>query len=541
MRFTLLFIVGVVAMVPTVGGVAAMADGAVFQETEPNDYAKAANEVTSNCNVNATVKAARDTDCFRLRIEKPTFLRAAVTGVAGVDFTLHLTDGNNKRIMTLNGQGVGKGERLLRRVRRGSYVLNVTARVIDKAGIGKKYRIELREVVLKQYDPSIEQIKAAIKRGLTFLASKQDPDGSWPVKVGPHGVTGLAMMGFVAEKLPEFKETVEKSATFFRKSYVPAGKHPRNPTAEARIAGSLVGTRCGHFMYEQAIAVLAMSEYVHHKKDDATRKMVAHGVKLLLNSQNSSRKPKDLRGPIDAKAKEFGGWRYRADGGGSDLSVSGWCLIALAAAETAGFKIPPDVRKDFMVYCRNCWSEKNKGYQYQAPTGRMTNTTNAVGVLTTLMCVGGECDVVRKGLRTIRANFPNWESEGGLGKYPFYYWYYASRAMYVAGGDYWKQWRGAIVPMLLKFQNEDGSWDAVLDEEKVGPEYTTSLAVLILQLCSGNPPAYLHGLDLKTENYPCERMADDVESLIKKAKRDRTTKEELIGKIEALLERLRGE
>jgi hypothetical protein len=195
-----------------------------------------------------------------------------------------------------------------------------------------------------------------------------------------------------------------------------------------------------------------------------------------------------------------------------------------------------------MVYCRRCFNEKENAYQYQHPSGPVTNTTNAVGVLTTLMCVGGECDVVRKGLRTLRMNFPCWETEGGRGKYPFYYWYYASRAMYVAGGDYWKQWQAAICPMLLRRQNEDGSWDVALKEEEVGTAYTTALGVLILQLCSGNPPAYLHGLELKQENYPCPKLVEDVEDLLRRAKRDpRTNKEQLIQQIETLLDRYHGE
>ena len=270
--------------------------------------------------------------------------------------------------------------------------------------------------------------------------------------------------------------------------------------------------------------------------------MVKAGVNLLLRSQNTPRKPPALRGPVPETDRNFGSWRYRPTDRGGDISVSGWCLIALAAAAEAGFEVPPEVRKEYMAFCRSCFNEDLGAYTYLAGgTGAETNTTNAVGVLTTLLCVGGECPVVRTGLRKIRQNFPNWEVEGGRGNYPFYYWYYASRAMYVAGGDYWKEWQAAILPMLLGHQNEDGSWDAAQKEERVGVPYTTSLAVLILQLCSGNPPAYLKGLELKTEVYPCPTCLADIEKLLDAAERDGRSNEELIAQIRKLIERFYGE
>jgi hypothetical protein len=95
--------------------------------------------------------------------------------------------------------------------------------------------------------------------------------------------------------------------------------------------------------------------------------------------------------------------------------------------------------------------------------------------------------------------------------------------------------------MLLEHQKEDVSWDAALDEKKVGLEYTTFLAVLILQLCSGDPPSYLEGLELKTETYSCPTCLEDIEKLLGRAERERLSKEDLIEEIRALLDRSYGE
>ena len=522
-------------------GPARAGEGSI-KEVEPNDSSRTAQKVASNCDVAAHTKG-RDQDVFLFKIEKPTFLRAAVTAAEGFDLSLRLLDSRRRVVCQGNGQPAGKPEEMVCRVRRDSHVLEVASRrARGHTGADAPYTLTLREFNPASYEPSTEEIKAAIKRGLAFLAAQQHEEGWWPEKSVRHGLSGLALMGFVAEGLPEFKGTIDKSAAFFKKSYVAPGTFPRNAPMEARLAGSLVGKRCGHFIYEHAIAVLAMAEYVHAHKDEEARKMVAEAVRLLIQSQNTAAKPKSLGGPADLKNRFFGGWKYFPQNRTGDISASGWCLIALAAAETAGFKIPPHVRKDYTVFCRKCFNEKVGGYGYEPGGGRVTNTTNSVGVLTTLLCVGGKCDVVRKGVQAIRKSFPCWEKEGSWGNYPFYYWYYASRAMYVAGGDYWKQWQGVVCPMLLKHQNADGSWDAAEAEEKLGKNYSTAIAILILQLCSGNPPAYLKGLELKVEHYPCPRCVDDVEDLLNKAERDRRgTKEQLIKDIRALIERYRGE
>lgn len=531
-----------VAWVLLLASAPAGAEGATVKEAEPNNAPAQAQEVPSNCDVAAATKDW-DRDVFRLKIEKPTFLKVGVSAAEGFDLTVNLTDSRRRLVATANGQGFGKPEEMVCRVRRDSYLLDVfSRRARGHQAADAAYTLSVREFDPAAYEPSTAEIKAAIKRGLAYLAAQQQPEGWWEPKLHRYGVSGLALMGFAAEGLPELKGATDTCAAFFKKSYVAPGSFKHAPPLEAKLGGSLIGKGTSHFIYDHAIAVLAMAEYVHHHKDDAARKMVAEGVRLLLRSQNTTAKPKLLRGPIGPDKAVFGGWKYFPDDVRGDLSASGWCLIALAAAKAAGFEVPADVQKHFMVFCRKCFNEKEGGYGYE-PTGRanVTPTLNSVGVLTTLLCVGSKCDLVLRGIGRIRRNFPLWEREGERGSYPFYYWYYASRAMFVAGGDHWKQWRGVICPMLLKHQSPDGSWDAAESEEKVGRNYSTAVAILILQLCSGNPPAYLKGLEIKFERYPCPNCVDDVEDLLRKAARDRRTKEQLIQDIQKLINRYRGE
>ena len=512
---------------------------AAVQEVEPNDGFGDAQKVPLPCTVRGKVREGGDTDHYTMTVEAATFLCVRVKAVAKVDFRLDLLGGEGDLLASRNGQGLGKGEDLVRRVRRGEHVLVVTA-TSEGAAANAPYTLELRTTDLLDYQPPTEEIKAAIKKGLKHLASKQKPDGRWDVQMAPHGISGLALMGFVGEKLPEFERNVQSAIGFFKKSYVAPGTYKDDPREEAYTAGALTA-RGGHFLYEQAIAVLALAEYVHeHKTDAQVAAMLTEGARLLVRSQHAAAKPKILGGPGRPEQEFFGSWRYRPDDDSGDLSASGWCVIALVAAQKAGVKLPESVRKDFLTYCRKCFNPETGFYGYQTG-GEATYTTTAIGVLTSLLCAGGEDPHVRKGLATLRKNFPAWEEEGGPGLYPLYYWYYASRAMYMAGGDYWKQWQAVVCPMLLDNQNADGSWDAAQREKEVGTEYTTAVAILILQLCSGNPPAYLEGLTLERPRYECPRCIDDIEALLKAARKDDRTKEQSLKQIQELIDRYHGE
>ncbi len=44
--------------------------------------------------------------------------------------------------------------------------------------------------------------------------------------------------------------------------------------------------------------------------------------------------------------------------------------------------------------------------------------------------------------------------------WPFYYWYYGTRAMLKAGGEDWRIWKAWMCRLLVDNQNDDGSWEA---------------------------------------------------------------------------------
>jgi Mg-chelatase subunit ChlD len=87
---------------------------------------------------------------------------------------------------------------------------------------------------------------------------------------------------------------------------------------------------------------------------------------------------------------------------------------------------------------------------------------------------------------------PSWNFEYPGDGYPFYYWYYGTRVMYLTGGEDWRVWKDYICRFLIDNQNEDGSWDGKQHEESTSLEtYRTALGALMLEFCCGHVPIYM--------------------------------------------------
>ena len=80
---------------------------------------------------------------------------------------------------------------------------------------------------------------------------------------------------------------------------------------------------------------------------------------------------------------------------------------------------------------------------------------------------------------------PVWNENSGA--IDHYYWYYASYALYQAGGNHWKKWSQALAQAIPPHQRTDGenlrgSWDPIgAWGEDGGRVYATALLVLTLQ------------------------------------------------------------
>ncbi len=314
------------------------------------------------------------------------------------------------------------------------------------------------------YQPS--PTSAAIDRGLAYLRGAQLPDGSWLSNYGEEGkntgIVGLATLAFLAaghEPLRgPYGETIAGSIRFLLQS---------------RHQGMLIreqDTSHGP-MYEHGIATLVLGEVVGLIPEDRPgfellRRVHTDAVEVILKAQSLPKDP-----------AYTGGWRYTPTTDQADLSVTGWQILALRAAQDAGVEVPASSIQNAIAYVQRC-AIPSGGFVYDPLQGKKPNPAmSGTGILALELC--GEF----RSEASLRAG--DWLLKNPLQfKTPFFYYsaYYTQQAMYQLGGSFWKDWQRRVQPLLLEKQLPDGSWRLPpgVHEREAGYAYTTSLAILAL-------------------------------------------------------------
>lgn len=211
---------------------------------------------------------------------------------------------------------------------------------------------------------------------------------------------------------------------------------------------------------------------------------------MIVQAQNTEHKPVILGGPINTDSDEYGGWRYRPNSTDSDISVTGWQILALKAAVNAGFSIPDWTLPAAAKYLRACYDEDEHAFAYEAGSGSIGCARTGIGVLGLQLSGYPDDPLIPPAMRFMQDNPPLWNFEDPGEGWPFYYWYYGTRAMLISGGDDRRIWKDWMCRLLVDSQNDDGSWDGAQDEKDM-EIFTTSLGALMLEFCCGHVPVYM--------------------------------------------------
>ncbi len=314
---------------------------------------------------------------------------------------------------------------------------------------------------LAKYKPAVDR---AIAKGLQWLARNQRPNGSYP---GTHsktnGVVGLVGMAFLATgNMPGQEphgETVNRCIDYVLST-------PQN-----RGDPGWLGFGGHGGMYSHAIATLLLSEVsgvVDPERQKKIDEVLPKALKCILDAQN-----------VPKTAQHAGGWRYGLGNTDSDLSVSGWNLMALRSARLNGAPVPADAITNAIRYVDSCRS--GNGFRYM-PNAGPTPPITAVGLLCRELG-GHHGDDVNRKAGDYLLNAMGKKVAGQ--SYPEYFMYYASQGMFQLGGDYWDRFGEWMYKELLPKQRIDGSW-----VESYGKSYPTAMYVLALTVSYRQLPIY---------------------------------------------------
>jgi prenyltransferase beta subunit len=216
--------------------------------------------------------------------------------------------------------------------------------------------------------PDVEDKKLndAIDRGVQFLLKNQEEDGNWKGSKGNFeqpGITSLAVLALLsAGDKPGANAhgaAIEKGALSIIKSQ----------KADGLIAGN--GSTA---MYEHGIATLMLAETAAKADADLKEKTLPglkKAVALIVKAQKSD-------------GQNRGGWRYRPDQKqnlDSDMSVTGWQVLALYAAKQAGCQVPTETLDQATTFIKRSQTREG-GFGYHIdpsspPTSSCTRIDSA--------------------------------------------------------------------------------------------------------------------------------------------------------------------
>ncbi|GEM_PF-5154729 len=330
-------------------------------------------------------------------------------------------------------------------------------------------------------------ISKALGLGVKWLLRNRKAGGFWDTKVAGFrvGVAGLALRALVGVveigggdlDMKVGADDIVAVVKFLLKNADKQG---------------FIGRQMGvdEWFYNHILATEALSELlVAAKSSESVRKLVPkrvlgevrevmhRAVKKLLEAQN--------RGA---------GWRYGIRGGDSDTSLTSWAVLALRAAEKAGFKIPKTAYKGAQDWFNRCYNPNDGHYGYQSRFDRgavipgindryRRLPTMTAAALAALLSMDARVAGEEKSAALLMRSLPVYEEKEDPDHLAvdMYYWLRGTEAMRLYGGKEWLKWRKAVVSALTKMQRKDGCFPAVGKWGMVGGDaYSTATALLIL-------------------------------------------------------------
>jgi squalene cyclase len=303
-------------------------------------------------------------------------------------------------------------------------------------------------------DAETEQVIAG---ALRWLTANQAPNGSWSAKGGrmrgehPVAMTGYSLIALMAAgNLPEegeYAKEVDAGMRFLLDSMQPDGEFR-----------DVEGAR---YMYNHGVATIALSELYGQTQHPAMRPKLERAIRLILESQAT-------------QGEHSGGWRYQPRPGDADISITVLQVVALRSAKNAGFAVPQRTIDDAIAYVKRCQDPGSGGFSYQANRRDPGFARTAAAIYSLQVCGLYDDPMVAAGARYLTDNSnPNqqWWTYGCN---------YAGPAMYMIGGDTWRNWYDLQRAQYLKSVKRAG--DQCWWEGEIGAVYCTAAYATILAM-----------------------------------------------------------
>jgi hypothetical protein len=302
----------------------------------------------------------------------------------------------------------------------------------------------------------------AVADGLAWLARSQGREGAFGANgFNKHaGITALGGLAFMqAGNLPgrgQYGDNVQKALDFV--------------LASCQESGLISSDMSSGPMYGHGFATLFLGEVYGMTQDDNVKEKLQKAVRLTQKTQNPE-----------------GGWRYQPAPYDADISVTITQVMGLRAARDAGIKVEKEVIDNAIKYVKNC-QNPDGGFSYMARMGGGGGSgfaRSAAGIATLYYAGIYEGPEIEKGLKYLSQFKPGKGGDAAMEGHYYYGMYYAVQAMFLAGGDYWKEFYPAVRDQLIARKGKSDHWQGDFSED-----YATAMALIILQMPNRYLPVY---------------------------------------------------
>ncbi len=388
---------------------------------------------------------------------------------------------------------------------------------------------------------SSAESEQAVELALAWLAEHQCPVGGWSFdhRLGPcqgrcanpgmamakavNGATGMALLPFIdhgnTHQIGPYRQNVAAGLQFLI----------------ARIGKDGALWEQGGTMYSHALGLMALCEDLRIDGEASGHSTVfpsrLSAGKQSIRPANSRARPSantktgrqtlqqqkeqqqrellDRLVPVAAsKALWFalagqdprgGGWRYDPRRPDSDISVTGWHVMALHSATAVGLAIPARTSTGVTTLLDSLEGDYGAIYGYRRSAAEATPARSSIGLLCRVY-TGWSRPQLQHGVELLAAAGP---SENDM-----YYNYYGTLLLHHYGGPLWDDWNRKLRDYLIKTQShnghETGSWSFPPCHSNAvgGRHFDTCMACLILETYYRSKPAY-------TSTKPPEEKAAD--------------------------------
>lgn len=317
--------------------------------------------------------------------------------------------------------------------------------------------------------------EGAVALGLKWLASQQHKSGMWSLSgpypdgsstENPEAATAMALLAFQGAGYTPNGDSQNAFTPVVRRGWNALLKHLES---DGRFFHDVPTS---HQLYTQAQCTIALCELYAMTGDpsyyEAAQKAVDYCVRI--------------------QAPE-GGWRYQP-GVDSDMSVTGWFVMALQSARMGGIEVPSPVFDKIAKFLDSVARDEGARYGYQIQAGA-TLPLSAEGLLCRQYLGWPHDDQrLRAGVEYLLVNLPEWDKRNA------YYWYYATQVLHHMEGKPWRTWNERMRELLPEHQEkrgkERGSWHPRGDRwgDAGGRLYVTCLSIYTLEVYYRHLPLY---------------------------------------------------